>query len=78
MRCSACRLLGPGAHLLEKKIDDPSLDPSQRINPDMLVRDMGLREWTIVLKAFGEWPFAPVVSMRGSSWNLMADQLAGS
>lgn len=54
--------LGPGAlEALEKKITDPTLPPSQRIDTDKLIIDLTINDWAVLLKAFHEWPFAPQV-----------------
>ena len=54
--------LGPGAQLLVKKITDSSLPNSERMKSAKTpVREMTVQDWSVLLKAFDEWPFAPEV-----------------
>lgn len=57
---SAIPGLGPGAQSLIKKIADPNLPDSERIqNVKTQVRQMTVHDWSVLIKAFDEWPFAP-------------------
>ncbi|KAJ3546604.1 hypothetical protein NMY22_g1989 [Coprinellus aureogranulatus] len=51
--------LGPGAQSLLKKLDDPSLPPDQRVDITKAPRELSLREWKVLVRVFGEWPFRP-------------------
>ncbi|KAJ3498190.1 hypothetical protein NMY22_g19624 [Coprinellus aureogranulatus] len=53
--------LGPGAQSLLKKLDDPSLPPDQRVDITKAPRELSLREWKVLVRVFGEWPFRPEV-----------------
>ena len=56
--------LGPGAQLLVKKITDSNLPDSERMdNVKKPVREMTVQDWSILIKAFDEWPFAPEVCL---------------
>jgi len=54
--------LAPGAGTLIRMVTDPKLPASQRLDVKMQVRAMTAQDWSILLKAFDEWPFAPGVS----------------
>ncbi|KAF8658323.1 hypothetical protein AX16_002091 [Volvariella volvacea WC 439] len=56
---SAMSSLAPGAQVLIKKISDPALPIDERVDVKTLVRQLSINDWQIILKAFGEWPFAP-------------------
>jgi len=49
----ATSLLGPGAQSLVKKIADGG------VNVDTVVRDLTVNDWSVIVKTFVEWPFAP-------------------
>ncbi|TFK74052.1 S-adenosyl-L-methionine-dependent methyltransferase [Pluteus cervinus] len=51
--------LAPNGQVLLKKIDDPNLPPEERLNVKKAIRSMSVQDWSILLKAFDEWPFAP-------------------
>ncbi|KAF8629119.1 hypothetical protein AX17_005705 [Amanita inopinata Kibby_2008] len=51
--------LAPGAQTLLKKVTDPDLPLSERIDPKRTVRNLTADDWKIIIKAFREWPFAP-------------------
>ncbi|OSX66405.1 hypothetical protein POSPLADRAFT_1177873 [Postia placenta MAD-698-R-SB12] len=51
--------LAPGAQSLLKPIWDPSLPRDERVDINKPVRDFTLADWTILMRAFDEWPFAP-------------------
>ena len=55
-----CRSLGPGASNLLPLIGSKNLPPDQRIDLSKKVRDLDMREWCILVKAFDDWPFRPV------------------
>ena len=54
--------LAPGAGTLIKMVTDPKLPTSQRLDIKKQVRAMTAQDWSILLKAFDEWPFGPEVS----------------
>ncbi|RDB16929.1 Mitochondrial transcription factor 1 [Hypsizygus marmoreus] len=51
--------LAPGAQTLVKKITDPNLPESERVDVRKRVRTLTADEWALVAKAFNDWPFAP-------------------
>ncbi|EJD03059.1 S-adenosyl-L-methionine-dependent methyltransferase [Fomitiporia mediterranea MF3/22] len=51
--------LGPGATNLLLVVNNPELPEEQRVNIDKKVNELDMREWTLMVKAFDEWPFAP-------------------
>lgn len=51
--------LAPGAQSLLKPIWDPSLPRDERVDINKPVREFTLADWTILMRAFDEWPFAP-------------------
>ncbi|KAF8893372.1 hypothetical protein BD779DRAFT_1505842 [Infundibulicybe gibba] len=53
------RSLAPGAQTLIKKIADPNLPEAERVDIKKIVRKMSINDWSLLLKAFDEWPFAP-------------------
>ncbi|KAK2467873.1 hypothetical protein APHAL10511_000168 [Amanita phalloides] len=52
--------LAPGAQILVDKVTDPSLPLSERVDSRKIVRRLTVEDWELVVKAFHEWPFAPV------------------
>ena len=56
------RSLAPGAQTLLKKLTDPSLPPEERVDIKKQIRDMDIKDWALVLRAFNNWPFAPEVN----------------
>jgi len=51
--------LAPGAQSLVKKVTDPSLPDSERLDVRKKINKLEVHEWAILLKAFEEWPFKP-------------------
>ncbi|KAF5376226.1 hypothetical protein D9615_008540 [Tricholomella constricta] len=51
--------LAPGAQILLKKVTDPALPDSERLDVRKKVNKLQAHEWAILLKAFDEWPFKP-------------------
>ncbi|OCB86899.1 S-adenosyl-L-methionine-dependent methyltransferase [Sanghuangporus baumii] len=51
--------LGPGAYNLLKRLGDPDLPPEERLDIDKKVRELQMRDWSIFVKRFDEWPFRP-------------------
>ncbi|KAJ7045493.1 S-adenosyl-L-methionine-dependent methyltransferase [Mycena alexandri] len=52
---SALPYLAPGAQMLLKKL----ADGERQVNPKTPVREMTLQDWSLLVNAFSEWPFAP-------------------
>ncbi|TFK53582.1 S-adenosyl-L-methionine-dependent methyltransferase [Heliocybe sulcata] len=52
--------LAPGANTLIKYLsDESSLPPKERLDLTKAINEMTVRDWSLVLKAFERWPFAP-------------------
>ncbi|KAL5507205.1 hypothetical protein ACEPAH_6661 [Sanghuangporus vaninii] len=51
--------LGPGAYNLLKRLGDPNLPPEERLDINKKVRELEMRDWSILVKRFDEWPFRP-------------------
>ncbi|KAF7298213.1 Glycoside hydrolase family 63 protein [Mycena chlorophos] len=51
--------LAPNALSLLKGISEPDLPADVRIDPQTHVRNLTVAQWSILVKAFDEWPFAP-------------------
>jgi transcription factor 1 len=51
--------LGPGAATLLKKLTDHDLPPSEQVDIRKSPNGLNVHEWSLVVKAFVEWPFAP-------------------
>ncbi|KAJ7096344.1 S-adenosyl-L-methionine-dependent methyltransferase [Mycena epipterygia] len=56
---NALPYLAPNAQTLLKKIAMPGGAEDHRINPKTPVREMTVKDWAVLVKAFDEWPFAP-------------------
>ncbi|KAJ7218084.1 hypothetical protein GGX14DRAFT_495526 [Mycena pura] len=56
---NALPYLAPNAQSLLKGLTSSDVDESERINPKTPVREMTIKEWSLLVKAFDEWPFAP-------------------
>ena len=67
--------LAPGAGTLIKMVTDPKLPASQRLDVKKQVRAMTAEDWSVLLKAFDEWPFAPGVS-RPVFWSRIVPNFA--
>ena len=59
---SVDRSLAPGAQTLLKHLTDPSLPPIERVDIKKQVRNLDIKDWALILRAFNNWPFAPEVS----------------
>lgn len=70
-------LLGPGASSLSSALSDPSKDPSEIVDLDRVARDLSLKDWSLIVKAFHEWPFAPEVMSGISGSRAFTDPLVG-
>ncbi|KAF8902639.1 ribosomal RNA adenine dimethylase-domain-containing protein [Mucidula mucida] len=57
----ALSLLGANGDSLSKKLHDPSLPPDEYIDPETKLRELTVRDWALIVKAFDNWPFAPQV-----------------
>ncbi|KAG6856289.1 hypothetical protein H0H87_005772 [Tephrocybe sp. NHM501043] len=55
----AISTLAPNAQILIKAVTKPELSPSERLDVTKKIKDMDARDWSILLKAFDEWPFKP-------------------
>lgn len=53
--------LSPGAEVLLEPLTSRALPPDQRVDVSKPVRLLTLDDWTRIVKAFDEWPFAPKV-----------------
>ncbi|KAI5120640.1 hypothetical protein M0805_007977 [Coniferiporia weirii] len=51
--------LAPGATNLLPVLTDSKLPEEQRVDVKKQVRELTLKEWLSIVKAFDEWPFAP-------------------
>lgn len=57
-----CSVLGPGAQSLLKQLNNSDLPKSERMeDAKKIIREMTVQDWTALVKAFDEWPFAPTV-----------------
>lgn len=56
-----CSSLAPGATNLIKPISSVKNPPDQRVDPNKLIKKLSLKEWTVIVRAFDNWPFAPDV-----------------
>jgi transcription factor 1 len=54
--------LAPGAQSLLKILTDPSLPAEERVDIKKLIRNMDIKDWALIIRAFDNWPFAPEVS----------------
>ena len=59
---SCDRSLAPGAQSLLKPLTDPILPAQERVDVKKLIRKLDIKDWALILRAFGDWPFAPEVS----------------
>ncbi|KAG6861468.1 hypothetical protein C0995_016247 [Termitomyces sp. Mi166 len=55
----AINLLAPNAQILMGAVTDPNLPESERLDISKKIRNMTAHDWSILLKAFDEWPFKP-------------------
>lgn len=53
--------LAPGAASLIKPLTDPTLPHSEQLDISKTPRDLNVAEWTLLIRAFDCWPFAPEV-----------------
>ncbi|KAH9892893.1 S-adenosyl-L-methionine-dependent methyltransferase [Cubamyces lactineus] len=51
--------LAPGASSMLKDLTDTRLPPAQRVNVTKPCRDLTLADWTLIMRAFDNWPFKP-------------------
>ncbi|KAJ7925279.1 S-adenosyl-L-methionine-dependent methyltransferase [Mycena leptocephala] len=56
---TALPFLAPNAQSLLKGLTAPNLDEEHRIDPKTPVREMTVKDWALLVKAFDEWRFAP-------------------
>lgn len=54
-------LLGPGAKNILPKLTNTKLPAEEWVDVKKAPRDLDLREWALVVRAFKEWPFRPEV-----------------
>lgn len=73
----AGRSLAPGAQTLLKPLTDPNLPPEERIDVNKQIRQLDIRDWALIIRAFSNWPFAPEVSGHRSSSTLISSFLFG-
>ncbi|KAI0081915.1 S-adenosyl-L-methionine-dependent methyltransferase [Panus rudis PR-1116 ss-1] len=55
----ALKHLAPGATSLLKTLTSPDVPPEERVNVDLRIKDLDLKDWTLVVRAFVAWPFKP-------------------
>jgi len=53
------RNIGPGAHSLLPKLNDPSLPEEARIPPQAKANNFTIPQWQNFIRVFDEWPFKP-------------------
>ena len=56
--------IGPGAESLIKVLTDKRLPPEQRVDVTQKIRDLSVSDWTLLIRAFDNWPFAPDVRVQ--------------
>ncbi|KAL1942687.1 hypothetical protein VTO73DRAFT_4927 [Trametes versicolor] len=56
---NALNSLAPGATSLIKDLTDARVPLEQRVNPTKSPRDLTIADWTLLLRAFNNWPFRP-------------------
>jgi len=61
--------LAPGAQSLLKTLTDKDLPASERVDTKKPVRNLTIEDWTLLIKAFDNWPFAPEDLMIHDSYN---------
>ncbi|KAF8812924.1 S-adenosyl-L-methionine-dependent methyltransferase [Phlegmacium glaucopus] len=52
-------LLGPGAKNILPKLTDKTLPAEERVDVKKTPRGLDIREWSLLVRAFKEWPFRP-------------------
>ncbi|KAJ7188295.1 S-adenosyl-L-methionine-dependent methyltransferase [Mycena filopes] len=63
---AAIPFLAPGAQSLLKVLTVGD----HQVNPDTPVREMTLQDWSLLVNAFDDWPFAPEVSTQPMRWEI--------
>jgi transcription factor 1 len=48
--------------VLIKALTKPDLPDSERVDINKSIKELEVRDWALILRAFDEWPFAPEVS----------------
>ncbi|OJT12292.1 Mitochondrial transcription factor 1 [Trametes pubescens] len=56
---AALNSLAPGATSLMKDLTDARIPMEERVKPTKSPRDLTLADWTLLLRAFNNWPFRP-------------------
>ncbi|OSD04052.1 S-adenosyl-L-methionine-dependent methyltransferase [Trametes coccinea BRFM310] len=56
---TALSSLAPGATSLLKDLTSGGLPSSQRVNVAKTIKDLTVADWTLILRAFNNWPFRP-------------------
>ncbi|KAK7692605.1 hypothetical protein QCA50_004237 [Cerrena zonata] len=51
--------LAPGAQSLLKILTDVNLPLQERVNVDRKVKELSIKDWALIVRAFKNWPFAP-------------------
>src|SRR3979490_3032079 len=68
--------LAPGAEVLLKTLTDKSLPPEQHVDIRLKVKQLTTSDWTLIVRAFDAWPFAPdvcpFINLRGRELNALA------
>lgn len=55
--------LAPGASSLLKVLTDPNLPLQERVKVDTKIRDLTIKDWALIVRAFKNWPFVPEVRL---------------
>ncbi len=55
------RSLAPGSASLLKVLTDPRLPPEEHVDLSKPIRKLTVADWSLIARAFNEWPFAPDV-----------------
>ncbi|GJE94935.1 SAM-dependent methyltransferase [Phanerochaete sordida] len=59
-----------GAESLLKPLTDESRPPEERVDVKQPIRDLTVKDWALIMRAFDEWPFAPESLVISDSFNL--------
>ncbi|THG98073.1 hypothetical protein EW026_g4047 [Hermanssonia centrifuga] len=51
--------LAPGSASLLKVLTDPRLPPEEHVDLSKPIRKLTVADWSLIARAFNEWPFAP-------------------
>lgn len=51
--------LAAGASVLLKPLTSEDVPPNERVDVTKRVKDLTVEDWALIIRAFGNWPFAP-------------------